>query len=292
MVSVFTKEYRYIEEQVSLLEDLPYNGDLFLESLPFKEKEKVNHNLGVIGNIGESIRRIIASILKLIEKILKSLLNYGDYLLMPKEEKDKFNKYCAYIDSHSGLKKQKITIRDWKLIEAEYKKAETKAQKVIEIAVKENKSVDEVTPKFNQIFKDLSTVINAASVVVTADMAKSLAAESRDNAKAVETILMMNKEYLEDLDTTLGEGSSKKLMSNIHKMTNNTYYRKFSTMLCSHKKRTIEGYLTELTREIGNISTDAGKVSVVINNPGMIKDAAKLTKNKEVKAAVKRLTGK
>lgn len=291
MVSVFTRDYRLIEEQVSLLEDLPYNGDLFLESLPAKDKEKINKNLGIIGTIGETIRRIISSILKLIEKILKGLLNYGDYLLLSKEDKRRFNRYCAYIDSHERFKKEKITVRDWKRIEAAYKNADTKAKKVVDNAIKENKNIDQVTEEFNDIFKDVNTVINAASIVVTADMAKSLAKESRENAKLVEGVLNVNRDFLENMDTTLGEGSSKKLMSDIHKMTNHTFYRKFSTMMCSHKKRTIEGYMTELVRELGNISTDAGKLDLVMKNPGMVSDAVKLTKNKEVINAGKRLAG-
>ena len=289
MVSVFTTEYRYIEEQVSLLEDLPYNGDLFLESLSPKEREKTNHNLGIIGNIGESIRRIISSILKLIEKIIKSLLNYTDYLLLSKDDKNRFNRYCAYIDSHSGLKKQKITVRNWKLIESEYKKAEDRAKKVVDTAVKENKSIDEVTGDFNQIFTDLSTVVNAASVVVTADLAKSLASESTQNAKMIETILATNREFLENMDTVLGEGSSKKLVSKVHNMTQHTFLRKFNVMLCSHKKKTLEGYMKEMTNALGNLDTNGGKLKIIVDNPSMVADAIKLTKNKEVLNAGKRL---
>ena len=291
MVSIFAQEYRYIEEQVSLIDDLPYIGDLFLESLSPAKKEKVNENLGTVGKIGESIRKIITGILKLIEKIIKSILNYGDYLLLPKEEKDTFNRYCAYIDSHSGLKKERITVRDWKKIDQAYSNAGKKAEQITQKAIKENKSTEEVNKEFSDLFNDVMTVVNSATVVVTADMAKSLATASREDAKTIQTILMADKKFLENMDATLGEGSSDKLIKKINKMSNHTLYRKFMVMLNGNKKSTLEKYMKEITNSLGNLDTPDGKIKFVTNNPGLVADAAKTVKNKEFRDAIKRIKG-
>ena len=167
-----------------------------------EEKNKQAQEKSVSG-----FRKVLDGLLTMCRKIISMIENFFDEKRLDKEEKEAYEKFKAACKEDPSLANKKITVRDYRKVQEEYKKLMDECESEIQ-ACKENPnhSIDGITKKCQDFIKN-----NGKGVLVSigAASAINMAGTNRNLAKLMRGILHSDEDIMASLQNTMGKKQFK-----------------------------------------------------------------------------------
>lgn len=219
-----------------------------------------DENKGIL----DSLRSAVSSVLKLIThaiglviKTAKNIIDFGKY----KHLEQKFSKNKNY-------KTKKVKIKNFAKIEELFKKAIAKAERLPEDATEEDyegifselsKSIDNT---FIDVKDDTKDSLKTALSVVTCETAISIAKSNSKYAKAMENILVNNKNVLDGIYKSTNDKYGKGVENKIKFYTKKTKFAKFLTKVGILKNKSLIDTIDDTIKQVGKALEIGGDLAV------------------------------
>ena len=162
-----------------------------------EEKNKQAQDKGVSG-----FKKVIDGLLTMCRKIIEMISNFLDEKLMDKKEKEAYQKFKAACKEDPSLANKKVTVRDYRKVQAEYKKLMDECESEIQ-ACKEDPShpIDAITQKCKNFLKNNGKGI---AVSMGAASAINMGGVNRQFAKLMRNIMHSDEEILQSMQKSMG----------------------------------------------------------------------------------------
>lgn len=274
-------ELFYIQEQMETLDPID-TMDYFMYETGVKKSPVWDKNQGILINVVNLLRRLIDRCITLIKNILSSSKNLIDFIFLSKEDKERYQKYCAYIKSHPGSGKKKVTVRDWKKVEAHYNDALKRANALAVKVANKQISQEEAKKEEKDIMDSIMNVGTKCSAIVTVDMALNLAAGSITSAKEIQETLFRNQSFMEALRREIGDKDVAKFQKKVNDMTKETYFRKLKSAILGKKQKDLAESMHDMLKQVQNSGSFMGKVGLAnTHKTGLMLTGKQMIKDKE-----------
>ena len=245
-------------------------------------KPQYQANQGVMTNVVKFLQYLITQAKNIITNILSSLKSTVDYIFLSPEKKEMYEKYCNYVHSHPEAANKKITVKDWKHVDAGYNNALKRADALATKVASKQISKEDAQAEENSIFNDLSSLAGKAAAVVTIDVALRYAKESAGNAKKVMTFLNYQPGLLDQMEKELGSKEMAGFTDKVAKMTRETYFSRIKSQILYKKQKTLADIVNDIIGETSKVINADGIIdkatataSFVKNNSGAVAVAGK-----------------
>ena len=271
------------------LQNLLYAQEAMKEWIPLTEYEvifeaaekpetadKVAKNEATATKSVGFVRKAIQAVIEVIKKIYYAVKELIDRCTMDGAEREAFEAFKATMAKDPSMKNKKVTVRDFRKIEAEYDKLLAEIdQNIRAVKADEKHPIENITKKVTDFTKGTVTAI---TVSVAADAALKMADSNIAMAKALQKTLRNEEGIMEGLISALGKRDAVKFQKEIDAAAKNTLLHKLKTWLFRRKyddlQSCIKGTITTMThagfREVSEVKHDikdlksdykAGKIS-------------------------------
>lgn len=157
---------------------------------------------------GESfVMKAIQAIKNMIKQMITNIKNFFQTLTMSKDEKAKYQAFLQKCKNDPQLKGKKITLTDYRKVNAEYEALIKEAETAIS-NMKEGQptAIDNLVEKMKNGIKG---VAKGASVVVTAEVIDKMAASNQEIAEMVYKKLREDERVMEVLEEQMGHAKAR-----------------------------------------------------------------------------------
>lgn len=180
-----------------------------------KEKEEANEKASEKTRSG--FMKIVDAIMNMIRKIRDSIGEFFDKRKLDAAQKEAYESFKIACQKDPALKNKKITVANWKKIDAEYKEYINECQKRLELLKK-----DEKTPIQDLIDrgKKLTTgAIKGSVISVGATSVMAMASTDRQTAQFLRNLLNSENAAMESIRKEMGKKQYKKMDKELKKMS-------------------------------------------------------------------------
>jgi len=147
-------------------------------------------------------KKVLDGLLTMCRKIISMIENFFDEKRMDKEEKEAYEKFKAACKEDPSLANKKITVRDYRKVQTEYKKLMDECESEIQ-ACKQNPNhpIDAITKKCQDFIKN-----NGKGILVSmgAASAINMAGANRQLAKVMRGIMHSDEDIMQALQKSMG----------------------------------------------------------------------------------------
>ena len=270
-------------ESKSLIKDVCayQRADLFLES--GEEKE------GIFKKLWNSIKTIIQEALAIIKRTLGGIQNRTQYMLLSPSKKKDYDAFCSWAKNHPEVNGKKITVKDYKRVNAEYDKIE---QGLVAAMKDGGKSADAMAVQFSKDLNSLTALANTAICAITVEGAMQIARSSPAYAKSISDILRNSESSIATIQNELGVEGYEKVKKDLAKLSKESMYHKLRAILYKHKEENLTTTINTIVDECKKLmSGDANTMDyakMTANHRTMVTTAAKgLKRNKQSREGIK-----
>nr|DAK39033.1 MAG TPA: hypothetical protein [Caudoviricetes sp.] len=239
-----------------------------------KKKEKLwNKNQSLMVNGVNLVIRMIKKCKEIIINILKGIKNTVDYIFLSKEDKAKFAEYEAYLRTHKEYKGRKITVKDWKKVEAKYNGVYRRIDQLEQRVNTSQIAQEEMKKEEASILDDLVNLAGTCTSTVTADVALRTAKSCPEHARKIQQMLQKNTMLLDQMEEDLGKKEVAKFQKKINKYTKDTFFTRLRAQVYGREQRSLVECMSDVIKQVGDIDTSGkGKLSMVSKNLGWAKN--------------------
>ena len=238
--------------------------------------EKVAKNEATATKSVGFVKKAINAVISLIKRIYYAIKDLIDRCTMSGAEREAFDAFRATMAQDPSMKNKKVTVRDFRKIEAEYDKIIAEIdQNIRSVKADEKHPIENITKKVNDFTKGFVTEL---SVTVAADAALKMADSNVAMAKLLSKTLKDEEGVMEGLVKALGKRDAIKFQKEIDAAAKNTLLHQLKVKIFRHKydnlKSCIDGTIKTMThagfREVKEVKGDikslkadykAGKIS-------------------------------
>lgn len=231
----------YIEQFV----DVPFS-DMFFEDTDVNAEAK-----------GGAINAIKNAIKTLIKKIKEAIVDIKEWIhskFMSREEKEKWKKMKAAINSDPELANSKIPIPEWEPYEKMYNDM---IKTISDEQDKEEPDMQKINKKmafFDKAIRDLGgkgkDAASRAVSVMTLKTAVDIADRNALCAKAINMMLNSELGVLEEIEKNIGQKQMQKYENKIRKYANNGFLHRMKVKLLYRQKATFKAVMNKQKKAI------------------------------------------
>lgn len=257
------------------LQNLFYAQEAMKEWIPMTEYEvifeaaeksdvadKVAKNEETASKTVGFVKKAIDAVIDMIKKVYYAIKEFINRCTMSGDERKAFDEFKEAIRLDPSLKNKKVTVQDFRKINAQYDDLINEIDKNIR-AVKANEKhpIDNLVKKVTDFTKG---TVTAASVIVAADAAIKMADSNVEVAKMIRNALKTEEGVMESLSKALGKKDALKFQKEIDAAAKNTILHRLKVKLYRNKyndlSSAIKGTINTLThagfRNVGEIKQD------------------------------------
>ena len=212
----------------------------------------------------------------MIKKLIRTV---GDFIEKRKLSVDERAAYEAFKEAAKkdpSLKNKKITVRNFKEIEAEYQKVlkelEEEEKKAASGKVGDSKVLAEKVANFGK------TAAKAPVTAVTAETAVRLAATSRELSKVMYNKLKNDEKLYQQLVDGIGEKEAKKLQKDLRSLSYGISIKRLKMKLNHTYSRSCEGALVSMVEDMKQIVNGVKDGDAAEIGKGVVKQQGTLKK--------------
>lgn len=223
-------------------------------------KEKITKNEETANKTTGFVQKAINAVIKLIAKVLRPIQEFIARFTMSGKEREAYEKFKAAMEKDPKLKNRKISVLDFRKINATYDSLLKEIEQNIKsVKANESHSIDEITDK---VTKFLSGTSSAVAVIVGADLALKMADSNIEMAKKLKNLLENENSVMKTLSETLGKKDAANLKKEIDAAAKNTMLHQLKVRLFRHKYDSLE----ECVNGIFNAFTHLGLDTLTMIN--------------------------
>lgn len=199
---------REANQSIDQINELPLFESVFMEA---EKLDKVTEENSMASEKSVSLLRKALNVVKGIYNTIKQIIkDFLDYIRLSSSEKDEFKKFEEECKNNPEFANKKITVKNWKLIEASYDAAIEATKKEIKyITQKEEEARPSVMKKINENLGKAAGVAKDAVVEMTIQKALSEASRSPEVARNLLSELDKDNMLNRQLEQLVGENSMK-----------------------------------------------------------------------------------
>lgn len=178
-----------------------------------KVQQQANDNTKAVKKGDNAFMKVIKSLKAMIHNVIETIKNFITELRMDEKEREAFERFKAACKQDPSLKNKKVTIRDFRAINAQYDKLinETEAR-IREVKANENTPVEDLINKISSFFKKGAMGVASA---VSADLLLKGAVSNREFAQILHGELQKDNAALDALQDAMGEAQAKHFQKDI-----------------------------------------------------------------------------
>lgn len=258
-------EYQLYKDILSLNDNYitVSNYSLLFESENDDIKEIIDGNNTISYKISNRINKLISMVKNAINNLISKVKNFFSYLGSSKEEKEKFKEFKELCKSDPSLKNKKISIIDYRKINAEYDKYIKEIDnKLHELRKDETTDIDKLV---SDIKECLDKSFNAATILYTVDACEKLALSNQETAKSISNYLNNDLELMNKIEQEIGRKDAEKFKKTIDRAAKGSILIKMRTMLYKKKYNNLMDVNNEMTKGLNNIISGSPKAQDLIN---------------------------
>ena len=201
----YLKEANQCIDQIN---ELPLFESVFMEA---EKLDKVTEENSMASEKSVSLLRRALNVVKGIYNTIKQIIkDFLDYIRLSSSEKDEFKKFEEECKNNPEFANKKITVKNWKLIEASYDAAIEATKKEIKyISQKEEEARPSVMKKINENLGKAAGIAKDAFVEMTIQKALTEASRSPEVARNLLSELDQDNALNRQLEQMVGENSMK-----------------------------------------------------------------------------------
>ena len=223
--------------------------EMIFESEDTLVSEKISQNALTGKKSVGFIRQAINAVIGVIKKLIDSITDFIARLTMSGDERSKLQAFEKMLAEDPKLKNKKVSVHDFRKISAKYDEMINKVESEIRaVKADESHSIDKITKQVSDFMKNTA---EAATIIVTADVALKMADSNIEMAKSLSHILNEDKNIMENLNKHLGSKEASKFKKEIDAASKNTFLHKLKVTLFRHKydnlKECVDGTLNAFT---------------------------------------------
>ena len=193
-------------------------------------------------------QKAIAAIKAILKKTKDLIANCISWFTSSDEDKDKFKKFRDECAANPEFANMKISITNWKQIEASYQKAINAAESEYK-AIKDGETVDR-QGKLNGIMESLKKTATAATTSVTVEAALRMAKDSVDNAAVIQTALDLDFGLINKLESEIGKKETKKFKNKIKALNSRFAFRRWIAGARESQGKKLKDCLSEIYKNV------------------------------------------
>lgn len=214
---------QYLNEAESLansIQSVSLFESVFVEGS--EETEKKNNEQGT--KSFNLIRKAIDFIKGIFRKIKTVIGDFIDYFTLKGDEKNEFEKFSEECAKNPEFANKKITVANWREMNAEYEKVLTKMEKE---ARKYAKSEDEMSPNMLKEFQNKLLTFGGDAIKIggkgvinlTVKEVINLCKQSKESAQTIKNLMDFDSETINCIEKALNDAERKKLYKKVSKLS-------------------------------------------------------------------------
>ncbi len=246
------------------IENLIYAQESMNEWIPMTEYEvifeaseksdiadKVAQNEETANKSVGFVRKAINAVIALIKKLYEAIKDFIFRCTMNGEERKAFNDFKEAMSLDPSLKNKKVTVQDFRKINAEYDNLINEIDKAIrDVKSNEEHPVDHLVKKVTDFTKRTATGVSA---IVAAETAVRMAESNVETAKLLRKALKDDEGIMRSLSNSLGEKDALKVKRKIDEASKRTLLYRLKAKVIGHKYESlgecIKSVISTLTHE-------------------------------------------
>lgn len=226
------------------------------------------------------LKKACQAVRTLIDKILDSIQNFFQKITMSKGDRASYEEFLKQAAENPNMKGKKITVKDWRKINAIYDESLKEIESQIKLA--EQGKEEEATRKANEIIektkKRIAEVSSATITILGMDSARKIADSSKETAKLMKYALKDEGAVMKHLENTVGKKGAKKFKNQIESDGKLISLHRMKVWLLDKKYNSAKDCFMSTIHEVSNIldkNVDTSKKIKTITKSEMAKDAAR-----------------
>lgn len=236
----------------------------FFESDDPEVAETLNSNAEVQQKSTSALKKACQAVRNLINRLIEGIQNFIDKFKMTKDEKNNYKAFLQKAAQDPGLKGKKITVKDWRVINAAYDKAIKETEQQIQAIDKAKDDIadEKINAFIDSVKKQVGNVANKAATVVGMDAARKIAESSTMSAQMMQRALKDEGIVMNHLENTIGKKGARKFKNEIKKDGKKISLHRFKVWLFGQKYKSyqecIQGTIHEINKlKDGDLKTAA-----------------------------------
>lgn len=219
------------------------------------------------------LQKVFDGIIQVFRNIKNAVVNFIDKQKMSSKEREEFDEFNRLLKENPQLGNKKITVKDYRKIQAQYDEYIKMCDEAIREAAKGKKTdAKQLVDKISTFLKNTGT---DATAVVTVNVLRKMAAQNKVIAKDIQTALKYDQGFITNLwDKTLGEKESTKVQKQLKNCTHTFSFTRLKNRLLLGKVENIGEMLRDLFKTKRGL-LDMCKTAKKTDNLGQVVDVAK-----------------
>lgn len=166
------------------------------------------------------IKKAIDAVIGMIKKLASTVTDFIRRLTMKGDERAAFNSFKEQMKKDPTLKNKKITVKDFRKINAAYEeKLKEIDQEIRMVKANEKHPIDKIVKSITGF---LGGTLKATGVIVGSDVAIKMAESNVTTAKVISQTLKLDESFMQELSKTLGEKDAMKYQKRVDAAAKNT----------------------------------------------------------------------
>lgn len=260
------------DKEISQIKDVSLFDAIFTEGSDTAEAQNSQHSEKSAG----LLRKAINVIRGIYEKIKTSISNFIEWFKLDGAGKANYEKFVKECQNNPEFANMKITVKNWKAINATYDKAEKEMQKKVYAEVKRKEEsrysvLKDIQGRFEDAAKKAATIGKDVAVELTISEALEMAKQSQTIAESLKMAIDIDSNLLNEIEKEIGEAETKKLTKKLTKLSSDS---KLVRWMAGARKRKYD--------------VNAGSAQDIMNKVGAVWGAYKraVKRNPDLKNAV------
>ena len=211
------------DKEISQIKDVSLFDAIFTEGSDTAEVQNSQHSEKSAG----LLRKAINVIRGIYEKIKTSISNFIEWFKLDGAGKANYEKFVKECQNNPEFANMKITVKNWKAINATYDKAEKEMQKKVYAEVKRKEEsrhgvLKDIQEDFEDATKKAASIVKDAALELTITEALEMAKQSKTVAESLKMAIDLDSNLLNEIEKEIGEAETKKLTKKITKLSSDS----------------------------------------------------------------------
>lgn len=199
--------------------------------------------------------KAIRALKNMISTLIKKITDFIQRMFMSKEEKERFERFKQLAASDPNLKNKKMTLKDFRKINAEYQKAINDID--AQIAAIDRQSDEEAARTVEKVQEIASNVVKgikqSATTIFSVDMALRLAENNKDAAKWIQKKLKNEDDIISNLEKQIGKERTADFQKKIKSSTRKISLHRIKVWMLGQYHGTMSGALSQTVNDFQDL---------------------------------------
>lgn len=219
--------------------------------------QQMKNNSAVEEKTENAIIRAIRAVKDVIKNIIKSIGEFFKTLGMSQSEYQAFKDFKERCKKDPSLANKKITVADYRKINAEYDSVIAELDKAIrDEKMGKDVNADSLVQKATRLLKQ---GVGDATIVVTLDAARKLAESNMTAANLIKTALEADSSLMDEIESQLGSGRAKKFKKDIDRYSKIVHFARIRSKLFKKKYAYLQHANRGIAEELHSLKNDMGR---------------------------------